>query len=335
MSIPSLAATMPRSHGRGIVLQRFIRSSFSPVGPREFRGNAGSPDLQSDGIALDLLGADLSRMQGGPLLWSHGRDAPDPLIGTVKQMTATATELPTLAEFLPAGVDEFVDDLCRKLKAGAPYGLSLSFTIEEFERLPGGVGLRATAWTAYELSLCAVPVDSKAVITARAKKDAIMQKALNSCDTALDEHRAAGPHHSALADSVERLAEHRSRAGSGLRALHRAIAAGDADQAAECHARCQRSLDSMARELHTIGDRHQDATDAHGALMRAMRDVGGALGSDTQQGGTEDDEGSRSHSSDFRRRQQQLADFRSATPGLADYSRRQRQLEALELNAPD
>ena len=154
---------------RLVVLHRFVDAAVSSVGEREFRGNAGSPDLQTDGFELDLLGGDLSRLQGGPLLWTHGEDGGDPLIGTVTRMTATAQELPFTAEFLPAGVDPLADDLCRKLKAGAPYGMSLGFTIEEYERLPGGAGMRALKWSALELSLCAVPVDSKAVITARAR----------------------------------------------------------------------------------------------------------------------------------------------------------------------
>ena len=156
------AAALPTFH-------RYVDAAMRAVGPREFRGNAGSPDLQTDGFELDLLGGDLRRMQGGPLLWAHGQDGGDPIIGTVRSMRATATELPFTAEFLPAGLDALADDICRKLKAGAPYGVSLGFTVEEYQRLPGGVGMRAVKWTALELSLCAVPVDGKAVITERAR----------------------------------------------------------------------------------------------------------------------------------------------------------------------
>ena len=164
---------------RLVVLHRFVDAAVSSVGEREFRGNAGSPDLQTDGFELDLLGGDLSRLQGGPLLWTHGEDGGDPLIGTVTRMTATAQELPFTAEFLPAGVDPLADDLCRTLKAGAPYGMSLGFTIEEYERLPGGAGMRALKWTALELSLCAVQVDAKAVVP-RARAARLLRSARRS-----------------------------------------------------------------------------------------------------------------------------------------------------------
>jgi hypothetical protein len=283
MSAPPISAAARTPAHRG-VLRRYVTADFRALGPREFTCNAGSGDLLSDGIALDLLGGDLSRLQGGPLLWYHGFDVkiPDPVIGTVKEMRATKTELPARCEFLPHGVDAFVDTLCTKLKAGAPYQVSLTFNILESRPIPGGV--RATKWEGLELSLCAVGVDPSAIITGRARRGRsgvkAMQAAVSQCERALDEHKAFSRHHAELADATQRLDEHRSRFGTALRALHAAIQAGDAESAADCHGRCMRALAGLSREHKAIGNAHEFAGDTHDAMQRCMRAIGEALGHD-------------------------------------------------------
>jgi hypothetical protein len=128
---------------------------------------------------------------------------------------------------------------------------------------------------------------------------------------AADEHRAAGSHHSAITDAGERFAESHSAFGSAQRAFRRAVAAGDVDEAGDCHARGKRALAGMIREHRTAGARHADRGDSIAALQRAWRDAGAALDSDSDsqliQGptGIGEDQGSRS--ADFRRRLQDLA----------------------------
>ena len=153
-----------------ISLQRFVSGSQEIVGDREFKGIAASSDLQPDGYALSIAGGDLSRFEGrgGPLLLMHD---PAQLVGTI-WLSRGSGAINFRAEFLPEGVSGDADQACKMLKAGAPYGMSLGFNILDSEwidqRDPFG-GRTATKWTALETSLVSVPMDSKAVITARAQ----------------------------------------------------------------------------------------------------------------------------------------------------------------------
>src|SRR5204863_6236316 len=132
-------------------------------------------------------------------------------------------------------------------------------------------GLRVTQWELLECSFCNVPVDANTGVTVRARRSEdwrldrsvdAMQTALSHCERALDEHEAGGRHNAELGESLDRLHDHRRSAGGQLRALNRALEAGDRDQAQECLGRCERSISGMGRELRAIGDRHADASEA-------------------------------------------------------------------------
>lgn len=238
MTAPAISA-VPRARYRGeVLLHRLVAGEFRALGARQFRGNAGSPDLQTDGFALDLQAGDLRRMQGGKLLWQHGAEGPDPLIGTVKRMTATATELPVLCEFLPEGVDPLADQICRKLKSGAPYGLSLGFVVTEWEWLPGKKGRRATQWEAVELSVVVIPMDSKAIITERAA--------------------AQFRRTSQMAQSLQRAREVASLIGERNRAALEAHARGD--------------MSGLHRQLRAIDSHIDTLATAHDQLARELGD---------------------------------------------------------------
>jgi hypothetical protein len=328
-----------------VILNRFVSANLQSVGEREFGGNAASPDLQADGYALDLRGGDLSRLQGpaAPLLWQHDVDS---MIGRVTSIRATATAVPFRAQFLAAGASEVADKRCRELKGGAPYGASLSFSIDAWEPLVPGrnAGRRATKWTALELSLCAVPVDPKAIVTERARRAlGGLKGAMAACDRALDEHRAAGRHQDAMSDSLERLAEHRRQGGTAVRALKNMLEADDQndepdngengeDQMQDCFGRCQRSIHGMSRELKAIGAGHADALEAHAGLTRALREAEAAMGSTSSQGSAGIDSGT-SRSADVDRRRRQAEALKLAAPHDDDFLRRQRALEAIELAA--
>jgi hypothetical protein len=331
------------------IIRRFVQSNLSAVGDREFGGNAASADMQSDGWALDLLGGDLSRLQTGnaPLLWTHDTNS---MLGSVISIRATATELPFRAKFMRAGANPFADQKCLDLKGGAGYGVSLAFKVDEqvlFDPSRGKKGgYRATKWTALELSLCSMPVDPAAVITERARR-AIggLQSALNACDRAATEHRGVGRHHGEIGDELGRLDQHRQAAGTALRGLKRSLDAqtssgltdGQSDDpydVGEGLAQCQRSMDGMNRSLKAISDRHDDATDAHGAMQRALREVATAYGSG---GPAQEVSGglTNGQSTDRARRQRQSESLALAHPPHgADWERRQRESESLALRWP-
>jgi hypothetical protein len=325
----NLSSSRFSSRSAELVLHRFVSANIS-AGGRTFGGNAASPDLQSDGYALDLLGGDLSRLQGpaAPLLWQHDTNS---IAGRILSISATATEMPFQAELLAPGASAVADKLARELRGGAPYGASLSFTIDEWEPIVPGkpkAGRCATKWTALELSLCSVPVDPKAIVTSRARRNRNMDAftaAQAHAEQAVEAHRAVGRHNSEMADALERLQDHHRALGTGLRAFRRALEAGDAEQAIECQSRCSRSIAGVAHESRLLRGRHDDAMEAHAGLARAMEDADSALIQTS--GGMGDDQGSRS----YRRRQVELSRLRVRDD---DFSRRQRDLEKLRLNAP-
>jgi hypothetical protein len=229
--------------------------------------------------------------------------------------------------FPPTGISERAEECRGLIKTGFINGVSVGFDPMDGEPLdprnPRG-GMRITDWDLIEFSFCCVPVDPNALIVSRARSGAAtarsrqkrgaspMQSALTHCDRALDEHRAFSRHHEEIADATQRLDEHRGRLGTAIRSLHAAIESGDHDQIADCHARCMRCVGGMQREMKSIGDRHQDATDAYNAVSRALRSAG-----DLYELGNEGEPTAGSTGEHHRSRQ-----------------RRQREADRLRLNAP-
>ena len=312
MSAPSISAAPVQRRARawapGSVITRFVAAKVESLGPRDFGGIAATDALNpQDDVALVMAGGDLSRLRDGKLSWDHRVP-----IGTITDASTTAHELLFRASFAPQGIDNEIDRLCAKVKAGVPMDVSLQFLVRKSEpidpRKPG-LGIRAIAWEALEIALVLVGADPGAKITARkSRKSGVspMQAALTHTAQAIDEHQAFGRNHKEIADATERLDEHRSRLGTALRGLHAAVQAGDADQAADCHARCMRCMGGIQREMKAIGDRHQDAQDAYNAVNRALRSAGDVLDLGTQgepTGGTTDDHHGRSADATRRRRE--------------------------------
>jgi hypothetical protein len=258
-----------------ITLHRFMAASITPVGELEFGGTAATAELQSDGYALSMDGGDISRLKSGhaPLLWMHKQDH---LIGRILTATATARALEFRATFPSTGTNALADEKRKLVKDGILRGVSLGFVIDEWEPIQPGnpkAGRRATRWTALEVSLCPIPVDSSGMITERARRatrSTQMNQAIPQVDAALEEHRALGRHSTEITEASERLDQHRSRAGTALRDLKSALQSGDQDKVAECHQRCMRSMNRMRSELKAIGDRQSDALDAHSAMVRSL-----------------------------------------------------------------
>jgi len=149
---------------------RALAGNLESVGPREFRGVAATSGMKDDGIDLVMAGGDLSRLENGaPLLFNHN---PDHILGRILSVRATATALPFTATFANAGVSAHIDEKCALLKDGILKSISLGFMIDESERRDTGSrpGIRALRWTALEISLVAVPLDSAAVVTSRARR---------------------------------------------------------------------------------------------------------------------------------------------------------------------
>src|SRR4051812_46293224 len=157
------------SAGNGRTLMRF--APVSPLGYLEFEGIAATDALCDDGYALSIPAGDITRFTDGkgPLLLEHKRNQ---IIGTAS-LRKTAHAVMLHGEFASPGVSQIADDARRLLKDGVLRGLSMTFAIKESERMGAAPrdGRRVTKWTALEVSLCSVPMDAGAVVTARAMSE--------------------------------------------------------------------------------------------------------------------------------------------------------------------
>src|SRR5689334_4629443 len=143
----------------------FRFANLSAVGQLEFEGVAATEALCDDGYALSIAGGDISRFSDGKgaLLLQHN---PHDIVGTCILRKA-GRRLMMRGKFASPGVSETADQARRLLKDGTLNGLSLSFSVQKSEPMPGG-GKRALRWTALETSLVAVGMDPGAVVTQRA-----------------------------------------------------------------------------------------------------------------------------------------------------------------------
>jgi hypothetical protein len=98
-------------------------------------------------------------------------------------------------------------------------------------------------------------------------------------------------------------------------------------------AQCQRSCDGMNRSLKAISDRHGDATDAHSAMQRALREVATAYGSGGQAQVSGGLANGQSEARARRQRHLQYLELASVDHQSEEYKRRQRHLEYMELAA--
>ena len=287
---------------------RFVAADGSLVttGQRTISGIAATSDLcKQDGLALVISGANLERFSTGlgRLLDEHD---PTTLLGIVPDVRK-GNQLRFDARLSSPGVSELADQRWREIQDGVSGAFSIGFTVDASEPMPGG--RRATRWTLHEISLVSLPVDPKCILIDKAPRGTRSMKksqhAVANIDTALEEHRAASRHQADLSEAMDRLDTHRRGAGTALRALHQALEAADPTQTGESHTRAKRSLEGMSRELRAIGDRHNDLTDSHLAMCRALREVTPAVTEIQTSAGVEDID-QKGRSADYRSRQRDL-----------------------------
>lgn len=183
------------------MLYRTSRFSYAPVGELEFEGIAATSDLQPDGFALDMHGADLGRFANGsaPLLFGHD---PDQVIGVITSARSDGGRLLFRARFPKPGISPAADEKRGLLKDGVLNQLSLGF--EVLDAVPIDPqrprdGRKATRWRALECSIVAVGMDAAAAVTARAARAGKVLSAANAARLR-DAHAAAERCHRTLND---------------------------------------------------------------------------------------------------------------------------------------
>ena len=177
----------------------FRFANVSAVGQLEFEGVAATEALCDDGYALNIAGGDISRFTDGKgaLLLQHN---PSNIVGTCILRKA-GSRVMMRGKFASPGVSETADQARRLLKDGTLNALSLCFSVQKSEPIPGG-GKRAIKWTALETSLVAVGMDPGAVVTQRALSQILARSGRRlSAETerclraALEKHSAAMTSH--------------------------------------------------------------------------------------------------------------------------------------------
>lgn len=152
------------------MIRKLIPAQIKALGEDEVEVRMSTAAIARDGHILLPQGGRFDNYKKNPVvLWNHNTD--DFPVARSEEMTVEAEEIVSRVRFPPAGISQRADT-CRGLaKTGFLNGVSVGFDPLDGEPLdprnPRG-GQRFTDWDLIELSFCCVPVDTDALITARA-----------------------------------------------------------------------------------------------------------------------------------------------------------------------
>lgn len=160
-------------------LRKLIRAEISAaadgLGDDEVEVIMSTAALARDGHVLVPAGARLDNYRANPIvLWSHNSDIP---LGNVEEIAVEGDMIRARVRFAPLGISAEADKYRGLVKAGVVRAVSVGFDPLAGEpidpRKPKG-GQCFAEWELWELSFCSVPVDSGALVTARAHGDTDM-----------------------------------------------------------------------------------------------------------------------------------------------------------------
>jgi HK97 family phage prohead protease len=152
------------------MIRKLVPAQIKALGEDEVEVRMSTAAVARDGHILIPQGGKFENYKKNPVvLWNH--DTEGFPVGRSEQITIEAEEIVSRVRFPPAGISHRADE-CRGLtKSGFINGVSVGFDPEDGEPLdprnPRG-GMRITEWDLIELSFCCVPVDTDALVTARA-----------------------------------------------------------------------------------------------------------------------------------------------------------------------
>ena len=170
------------------MLRRFVPATIATLGDREIEIRMSTAQRARDGHILEPSGCDLTNFLANPIvLFSHDVTKP---VGTASDVAVEPDCIRAKVVFAPAGVSPTADEVCGLTKAGVLRGVSIGFNILDGEPIDPArprAGLRATSWELYECTICAIPVDTGAVVTARAMADKAEWKVGAARDLPIDD----------------------------------------------------------------------------------------------------------------------------------------------------
>lgn len=154
------------------MIRKVVPAQVTAVGDDEVEIVMSTAALARDGHILLPQGCILDNYRSNPIvLWQHDPEHP---VANAENISVTTDNITARVRFAPAGVSRKADEVRGLVKSGIVRAVSVGFDPLDGEPLdpkkPRG-GQRFTKWELLECSFCSVPVDTGAVVTARAKKD--------------------------------------------------------------------------------------------------------------------------------------------------------------------
>lgn len=152
------------------MIRKVMPAQIEVLGDREVRVRMSTAKQARDEHILVPAGCVLDNYRSVPVML-RDHDVRNP-VATASDINVGADAIDALATFAPVGISKMADETCGLVKAGILRGVSVGFEPIEMEPLdpkkPRG-GQLITKWELMECSFCAVPVDTGAVVTARAE----------------------------------------------------------------------------------------------------------------------------------------------------------------------
>lgn len=152
-----------------VMIRRVVPAQVSALADDEVEVIMSTAGIARDGHVLVPQGAQLEAYRKNPIvLWQHDPEHP---VGRSEAISVDGDRLIARVRFAPSGISTKADEIRGLVKAGIISAVSVGFEPKDGEPLdpkrPRG-GMRFTEWELLECSFCSVPVDTNAMVTARA-----------------------------------------------------------------------------------------------------------------------------------------------------------------------
>jgi HK97 family phage prohead protease len=147
-------------------------AQISALGEDEVLVTISTDRVARDGHVFEPGGMQLDNYRANPVvLWQHLTDLPP--VGRSEEIETAATSIKARVRFAPAGISPKADEIRGLVKAGFINAVSVGIDPIETEPLDPKkprAGQRVMLSELLELSFCNVPIDTGAVVTARAQR---------------------------------------------------------------------------------------------------------------------------------------------------------------------
>lgn len=155
------------------MIRKVMPAEISALGADEVEVVMSTGAVARDGHIFEPGGADLANYRRNPIvLWQHDPEHP---VGRAEDIRVEGDKIKARIRFAPLGISAEADKVRGLVKSGIVSTTSVGMDPIEAEPLdpakPRG-GQRVKKWELLECSFCSVPVDTGAVVTARAETGA-------------------------------------------------------------------------------------------------------------------------------------------------------------------